>query len=84
MKYLIEVTQEDIDKKGKLGGACPVALAAKRVFGERFKWVPMYSIELKDKVLSLPEEAFLWIRNYDCGDEMKPITFEVEEKDGVE
>jgi hypothetical protein len=83
MQVTIEVTQADIDAGAGRhcggGGTCPVALAAKRVFGERFQWVPASGIELKGLAwVPLPQEARNFIRAYDCHREVKPITFTVD------
>lgn len=93
MKHVIEVTEGDIReakrlRKARLEGrahgllseSCPVALAARRVFGNQVKvWEDRIDRGPEDEPLDLPEKAVAFILGFDLGDSMEPFSFEVEE-----
>jgi hypothetical protein len=96
MKLTINVTQEDIDKGEQLDCfTCPIALAAFRVIsGTPWMLVGAYSryLRLFDSSITVwtheidiewPDRVRLWVMGFDCGDEMQPISFEVDTDDGV-
>ena len=79
----INVTQDDIDNgEPACNSACPIALAMQRVFGkdahvgtEHF-WP--WATEFPDMPVTgdLPDEAKDFVRDYDDGLPVEPITFQ--------
>lgn len=73
----ITVTEDDI-KKGCAGSncACPIALAAARVFGGVVN-VANTRIHVDGKIYLLPMEARIFVRGFDTGCVVKPLTFNI-------
>lgn len=79
----INVTEKDINK-GKIDSpiSCPIALATKRVVKKDFKVdVDEFYLELYNNDLSyrtrLPGKAIRFIKSFDKGKKVKPISFEI-------
>lgn len=85
MMKTISVTQADIDA-GKAGdcGLCPIALAAKRAFPDKFPAVSAYNLYLdsepgKDdgEAIPLPVRATEFVVDFDRGHPVGPVEFTV-------
>lgn len=76
MNYTVSVTQEDIDQGVRNSSfSCAVARACRRV-------IPYFSscyngACIGGKLVPLPKDVFSWILNFDAGNLVKPITFEL-------
>ena len=83
MKYLIEVTQSDIDKVDKFkykinpSKYCPIAIALNRVTKKSWT-VTSYKLWFDDKDYSLPLKVVDFIKNYDKGLPVNPFSFELD------
>lgn len=87
MPITIDVTAEHI-KKGKRKNCklCPIALAARGVIPEDWIWVDQCALTVRVDgpdipsypSYSLPEDAQEFIRRFDQGYEVEPISFEID------
>lgn len=78
----IQVTQEDIDQGTPSEVcACPIALAAKRVFAHREIAVLDIVIQIGDRwEMALPDSAQKFIEEFDNGLPVTPFEFELPDK----
>ena len=83
MKYAINVTQDCMDYGNHYGHSCPVALACGQagitgievgVFGVYYG-EPQY---FPKRLCTFPQEVKQWIRHFDRGISVKPMSFELE------
>jgi hypothetical protein len=78
--YVIEVTQEDIDRgvRGEID-KCPVALAAQRALGIPDVWVTPFGrmLPVPDANWLMPAKATAFVRRCDRGKSVQPFTFRV-------
>jgi hypothetical protein len=90
MSISVEVTEHDI-RHGKRGDPCqcPVARAIRRAIGqpEAHVIVGVYAVEAAGcaigegddaQVFVLPVRAARWVQQFDLGDPVEPIAFELE------
>jgi hypothetical protein len=84
--YTINVTQDDIDH-GQRGECahCPIALAAQRVFPNKYVMVALVQMYLDSSVdvldgerIHLPEEATAFITAFDRCQPVSPFVFTVD------
>jgi hypothetical protein len=74
----VTVTQEDIDKGVRSHPeSCPIAQALRRQYGDSPS-VGLYNFRLNDYRYSLPEEAQVFIMEFDSRWTVKPISFVAE------
>lgn len=84
MKYFIEVTADDISE-GVIfeNNWCPIALAIKRIVGDRLVKVKFGNIYLSNHDYAwnttFPVKQF--IKKFDNGDQVSPFSFEMEFQD---
>ena len=76
MSTIVHVTDEDIKPGDHRPDTCPVALGTKRATGLK-AWIQVgrHSIYIGLQEIRLPDEAVEWIRRYDSGHPMAPISF---------
>lgn len=85
----VNVTQEDIENGTYSSLHCPIGLALKRQTGKIW-WVSIGCATLFDEMLTdewpsayiLPDEASIFVSDYDKGLPVAPFSFEMEEKHG--
>ena len=88
----VKVTQEDIDEARRITDPgyevfastsqfCPVAIAARRIFGDALSFVSASSIWVGSYCYRLPPEVMLFIEQFDTECEnIEPITFDLPER----
>lgn len=75
----INVTQEDIDAGLPIKCIqCPIALAAKRVFGHEVSVAATYIHDIKSGYYDLPRAAVDFVAAFDKGRTVTPFSFEVQ------
>lgn len=78
---LINVTQEDIQRGAPyVLGFCPTAIATNRSFHSQDCVVGRSWLSVGDAYYDLPDEAIEFIRKFDEGLEVVPLSFEVSEQ----
>lgn len=90
MRHTISVTQADLDGNTcRTGDNCPIALAAKREFGERYGWVTMHELHLDlderhyvQTRVDLPTVARLFLTRWAARFPVAPFSFTLEVPDG--
>lgn len=79
-KVKVKILKEDIENGVRaLCSHCPLALAVSRTLGGRW-YIDGDAWQFGDRqntLHTLPEEVIDWIRSYDRGLPVKPITFEM-------
>ncbi|KKN32460.1 hypothetical protein LCGC14_0813770 [marine sediment metagenome] len=75
---MLEVTQEDIDNGIPRCNDCPIGLALKRTLGGDCITVDDTSVSVGERRILLPSIARLFIKRFDAGLSVKPITFPLE------
>ena len=79
----VEVTQEDIEQASRASAStCPIARAVKRATGANR--VTVYDAILIDgedfEKYHTPPEAFEWLKRYDDGHKVEPISFTLKDQ----
>lgn len=80
MTITVEVTQDDIDHGRRMECKhCPVAIAVCRIPGcENYQVGTRYVRRSCGIGILMPPEAISFIRDFDCQQPVKPLTFELE------
>lgn len=79
MKYIIDVTKEDIEAgKPREATSCPIALAATRAVGHQMYMGSSLLHSGDMQWFFVSPEVSGWIHDFDAGRDVEPISFEVD------